>query len=125
MAAKEPGRGSRHTRRVQGASHRRSPLVAGAYTTPDQHTPEHKAALKISDELSEELLSATELLIATTMWNLTLPAALTSYMDQVIRFGKTFSATYDRPCGWPASVHSRCQRKQLCAKRAYGETEPV
>ena len=70
------------------------PWIAGAYTTPDQHTPEHKAALRLSDELIEELLASTEVLIATPMWNFTLPAALTSYMDQVIRFGKTFNASY-------------------------------
>jgi FMN-dependent NADH-azoreductase len=52
------------------------PWIAGAYSTPDQHTPEHKAALKLSDELIAELLSATEILIATPMWNFTLPAAL-------------------------------------------------
>ena len=81
------------------------PWIAGAYTTPDQLTPEHKAALKLSDELIEELLSATEVLIATPMWNFTLPAALTSYMDQVIRFGKTFSATYEGlAAGRPTSI---------------------
>jgi FMN-dependent NADH-azoreductase len=81
------------------------PWIAGAYTTPDQHTAEHKAALKLSDELIEELLSSTEVLIATPMWNFTLPAALTSYMDQIIRIGKTFSATYEGlAAGRPVSI---------------------
>ncbi len=81
------------------------PWIAGAYTTPDQHTPEHKAALKLSDDLIAELLSSSEILIATPMWNFTLPAALTSYMDQVIRIGKTFSASYEGlAAGRPASI---------------------
>ena len=70
------------------------PWIAGAYSTPDQHTPEQAAALKISEELIAELLAADEILITTPMYNFSIPAALKAWIDHVVRIGKTFSASY-------------------------------
>jgi FMN-dependent NADH-azoreductase len=69
--------------------------IAGSFIAPEQRTEEHKAALKISDEAIEELLASTEILFVTPMWNFTLPATLKSYFDQIVRIGRTFSATYE------------------------------
>lgn len=71
------------------------PWIAGAYSTPDQHTPEQKAALKVSDELIAELLAADEILLATPMFNFSIPAALKAYIDHIVRIGKTFTASYE------------------------------
>jgi FMN-dependent NADH-azoreductase len=67
------------------------PWIAGAFTAPDQHTAEHKAALKISDELTDELLAADEVVISTPMYNFNLPAALKAWIDHIVRLHKTFS----------------------------------
>jgi FMN-dependent NADH-azoreductase len=67
------------------------PWIAGAFTAPDQHTAEHKAALKVSDELTDELLAADEIVISTPMYNFNLPAALKAWIDHVVRLNKTFS----------------------------------
>jgi FMN-dependent NADH-azoreductase len=67
------------------------PWIAGAFTAPDQHTAEHKAALKISDELTDELLTADEVVISTPMYNFNLPAALKAWIDHIVRLHKTFS----------------------------------
>jgi FMN-dependent NADH-azoreductase len=67
------------------------PWIAGAYTAPDQHTAEHKAALKISDKLIEELLAADEILISTPMYNFNVPAVLKAWIDHVVRINKTFA----------------------------------
>jgi FMN-dependent NADH-azoreductase len=66
------------------------PWIAGAFTAPDQHTAEHKAALKISDELTDELLAADEVVISTPMYNFNLPAALKAWIDHIVRLNKTF-----------------------------------
>ncbi len=66
------------------------PWIAGAFTAPDAHTDEHKAALKISDELIAELLAADEVLISTPMYNFNVPAALKAWIDHVVRLNKTF-----------------------------------
>jgi FMN-dependent NADH-azoreductase len=67
------------------------PWIAGAFTAPDQHTAEHKTALKISDELVDELLAADEVVISTPMYNFNLPAALKAWIDHIVRLNKTFS----------------------------------
>ena len=70
------------------------PWIAGAYSTPAQHTPEQKAAIKISDDLIQELFSADEILIATPMYNFSIPAALKAWIDHIVRFNVTFNAQY-------------------------------
>ena len=71
------------------------PWIAGAYSTPDQHTPEQQAALKVSDELIAEFLAADEIVLATPMFNFSIPAALKAYIDHIVRINKTFNASYE------------------------------
>jgi len=68
------------------------PWIAGAYAPPDQHTAEHKAALKISDEFIAELLAADEVLISTPVYNFNIPAALKAWIDHIVRKGLTFTS---------------------------------
>jgi FMN-dependent NADH-azoreductase len=67
------------------------PWIAGAFSAPDQHTAEHKAALKISDELINELLAADEVVISTPMYNFNVPAVLKAWIDHIVRLNKTFA----------------------------------
>jgi FMN-dependent NADH-azoreductase len=67
------------------------PWIAGAFSAPDKHTDEHKAALKISDELIAELLAADEVVISTPMYNFNVPAVLKAWIDHIVRLNKTFS----------------------------------
>jgi FMN-dependent NADH-azoreductase len=71
------------------------PWIVAAYSTPDQHTPEQQAAIKVSDELIDELLAADEILITTPMYNFAIPAALKGWVDHIVRIGRTFSASYE------------------------------
>lgn len=71
------------------------PWIAAAYSTPDQHTPEPKAAIKVSDNLVDELLAADEVLISTPMYNFNMPAALKSWVDHIVRLNRTFNAKYE------------------------------
>jgi FMN-dependent NADH-azoreductase len=61
----------------------------GASTAPEQHTPEHKKALALSDELIAELAAADEIVIGTPMYNFAVPAALKAWIDHIVRMGKT------------------------------------
>ncbi|WP_158942097.1 FMN-dependent NADH-azoreductase [Granulicella sp. S190] len=67
------------------------PWIAGAFSTPDQHTSEHKAALKLSDEFIAEFLGADEVLITTPMYNFGIPAVLKAWIDHIVRLNKTFA----------------------------------
>ena len=69
------------------------PWIAGAFTAPDQHTDEHRAALKISDDLIAELNAADQILITTPMYNFAIPAVLKAWIDHIVRAGKTFRVT--------------------------------
>jgi FMN-dependent NADH-azoreductase len=71
------------------------PWIAAAYSTPDQHTPEQQAAIKVSNDLIAELNAADEILIATPMYNFSLPAALKSWIDHIVRMGVTVSGKYE------------------------------
>ena len=50
-------------------------------------------ALQESERLIEELDAAEILVISTPMHNFTVPAALKAWIDQVVRFGRTFQST--------------------------------
>ena len=65
--------------------------IAGAYSTPDQHTPEHKQALKLSNELIGELMEADQIVLGTPMYNFGVPASLKAWIDHIVRIGVTFS----------------------------------
>ena len=71
------------------------PWITGAYTPPEQHSPEVKQALAASDELIAELKAADHIVIGTSMYNFSIPAALKAYIDQIVRIGVTFSASYE------------------------------
>jgi len=64
--------------------------IAGAFSPPEYHTENHKKALTLSNELVSELLEADEIILATPMFNFSVPAALKAWIDHVVRAGKTF-----------------------------------
>ncbi len=70
------------------------PWIMGAYTPAEQHSPETAAAIKISDDLVDELLAADHLLIATPMYNFSIPASLKGWIDHVVRIGRTVTTDY-------------------------------
>ncbi len=67
--------------------------IGGAYTAPEQHTDQHKAALRISDELIAEIKAADHILITTPMYNFAIPAVLKAWIDHIVRVNITFAVT--------------------------------
>lgn len=57
------------------------------------------AALALSDELVDELLSAEELVLVAPVYNFGIPAAMKAWVDQVCRAGRTFRFTETGPEG--------------------------
>ena len=64
--------------------------AAAFFTPPPARTDEQTRALAASDELTDELLTATTVVIGSPMYNFTAPASLKAWIDYVIRPGKTF-----------------------------------
>ena len=68
------------------------PWIGGAFTPPEQHSPESAAAIKISNDLVAELQSADHIVIGTPMYNFSIPAVLKAYIDHIVRVGVTVSS---------------------------------
>lgn len=69
--------------------------ITSAYTPMNDRTPEQHKSLSFSDQLIEELLSCDILVIATPMYNFSVPAALKAWFDMVIRDDVTFRIPAD------------------------------
>ena len=80
------------------------PLVDRAFTVAmrDYQTAEKArgvAALATSEALIRELEASDVLVISTPMHNFTVPTNLKAWIDQVVRFGRTFQSTPDGKIG--------------------------
>ena len=64
--------------------------IAAAFTPPETHTPELKAAIKISDDLIEEFLRSDRYIFGIPMYNLNVPSTFKAYIDQIVRVNRTF-----------------------------------
>jgi FMN-dependent NADH-azoreductase len=64
--------------------------VEGAFAPAEQHSPAAREAIAVSNRYVDELLAADEILITTPIYNLSLPAALKAWIDQIVRAGRTF-----------------------------------
>lgn len=65
--------------------------VEGAYAPVDQQSPAAKEAIAVSNQYVDELLSAQQIVITTPIYNLSIPAALKAWVDQIVRYGRTFT----------------------------------
>ena len=65
--------------------------VEGAFNPPESRSAAAQEAMRLSDELVYELAAADTILITTPIYNLSVPAALKAWIDQVVRVGRTFA----------------------------------
>jgi FMN-dependent NADH-azoreductase len=73
--------------------HLSASIVGGFFTPADQQSPEVANEVAVSDQLTEELLSADVIVVGAPMWNLSIPSSLKAWIDHVVRVGKTFQYT--------------------------------
>ena len=64
--------------------------IAGAFSPPDQCSPQMQEALQISDTLIDEFLSADVYVFGLPMLNFAAPAVFKAYIDNIVRVGRTF-----------------------------------
>ena len=67
------------------------PWIGGAFAPPERHSPEHVAAIGVSNELVAELQAADEIVIGTPMYNFSIPAVLKAWIDHIVRVGVTIT----------------------------------
>lgn len=65
------------------------PWIAAAFSPPEQHTLELREAIRLSDQLVDEFLAADIYVIGIPMYNFSVPGVFKSYIDQIVRIGRT------------------------------------
>jgi FMN-dependent NADH-azoreductase len=65
------------------------PWIAAAFSPPEQHTPELREAIHLSDRLVDEFLSADVYVIGVPMYNFSISSVFKAYIDQIVRVGRT------------------------------------
>ncbi len=61
------------------------------YVPIDQHTPEITKELTLSNQLVDRLFVADLLVLGVPMYNFGIPSVLKSYLDHIVRSGRTFT----------------------------------
>jgi FMN-dependent NADH-azoreductase len=69
--------------------------VKAIFTRDRTEAESLQEALRLSDQVTEEVLSSDLLVIASPMWNFGLPSSLKAWIDHIVRPGKTFRYTTD------------------------------
>ncbi len=64
--------------------------IAAAFLPPEARSYADHSVLGESDRLVDEFLAADEYVIATPIYNFSMPAVLKAYVDQIVRIGRTF-----------------------------------
>jgi FMN-dependent NADH-azoreductase len=65
--------------------------VKGIFTRDPAEAQALKEAMRLSDQLTDELLASDTVVIATPMWNFAIPSSLKAWIDLIVRPGKTFN----------------------------------
>ena len=73
--------------------------IGAAYTPVENRSAEQKQILSISDTLIDELEAANTIVLAVPMHNFGISAQLKTWIDQIVRVGRTFSYSAQGPQG--------------------------
>jgi FMN-dependent NADH-azoreductase len=64
--------------------------VGAFFTPPNQRNEVLNEALKLSNEVIDELFAADVIVIGAPMWNFGIPSSLKAWIDHIVRAGRTF-----------------------------------
>ncbi|WP_050462174.1 FMN-dependent NADH-azoreductase [Herbaspirillum autotrophicum] len=74
--------------------------LLGAFFTPTENrSPEQQTAIATSEQLVEELFAADTIVIGVPMYNFAPPSTLKTWIDHVLRAGRTFRYGEQGPVG--------------------------
>jgi FMN-dependent NADH-azoreductase len=68
--------------------------IFGNRTPAAQRSSDMTKAMRISDELIDEVMTADHIMIGTPMINFAIPAILKAYVDQIVRIGATITPQF-------------------------------
>ncbi|QDT83930.1 FMN-dependent NADH-azoreductase [Gimesia chilikensis] len=64
--------------------------IAAAFTPPNERSQAMQDALRLSNELIDELLLADVIVAGIPFYNFGMPSGFKAYIDQIVRIGRTF-----------------------------------
>ena len=73
--------------------------IEANFTAPEERTARHRKALSFSDSLVKEMQQADHIVIASPIYNFSIPAVLKAWVDLVARAKLTFKYTDNGPVG--------------------------
>lgn len=71
--------------------------IGAFFSPPDQRNEALNEAIKLSDEVVDEVFAADVIVIGTPMWNFGIPSSLKAWIDHIIRAGRTFQYSASGP----------------------------
>jgi len=74
-------------------------MVEAMFTPAEKRTAEQQQALKLSDEMINELKQSDILILGLPVYNFNIPASVKAYIDLITRTGLTFRYTENGPMG--------------------------
>ncbi|MDO5609097.1 MAG: NAD(P)H-dependent oxidoreductase [Capnocytophaga sp.] len=75
------------------------PWIAAAFIKPENRTEENQKALVLSNKLVDELKENDIYVLATPMYNWSIPSGLKAYIDQIMRINETWKFRSGTPDG--------------------------
>ncbi len=75
------------------------PFIGAMYTPDENRTPEQRELLALSDTLVDELFAADVFVFGVPMYNFSVPGVFKAWVDQIARFGRTFTYGPNGPVG--------------------------
>jgi FMN-dependent NADH-azoreductase len=82
-----------------GPPHLNGEKIAAIFIPDDRRSDAQKQALAYSDELVDELIDADVIVIGAPMHNFSISSSLRTWIDHVVRAGRTFNYTDTGPKG--------------------------
>ena len=95
------------------------PWLGASLTPAEKHTADMRQVLTLSNELVDELLAADHIAISTPVYNYNIPANLKSYVDHIVRKGRTLGMAGE------GLVHGKRCTVLMAAGGVYTEGSPI
>ena len=95
------------------------PWLGAYFTPPEQHTPDMRDLLRLSDELVDEILAADHIAIGTPVYNYNVPAVLKAYIDHIVRKGRTLGFSGE------GLVHGKACTILMASGGVYTQGSPI
>ncbi|QDH78452.1 NAD(P)H dehydrogenase [Echinicola soli] len=99
--------------------------IASAFVKPEARTKENQKGVDFSNELIKELKDHDVYVIATPMYNWSIPSGLKAYIDQIMRINETWKFRSGKPDGDYVGLLENKKLYILSSRgdAAYGEGE--